>query len=175
MDKVHVYEIEIASCAAGDEVFEVGETAGAADGGGAELDGADVGLHVFFEDGGGLVGGEVRARGGVRFVGREEGFCAAFDQDGDVGVPVVVVEVGVDHEGGDVGEGLVELGAAVQTSVGSVGGVFAVFEEVAPAVLGGGVVDETTLAGTGSGWLRWVVVAGGEGAGAGGCGRGSGR
>jgi len=67
-----VDEVEGAGCAGGEEGFEVGEgeVAGVVgDAGGAELDGAGVGLQVLLVDGRGLGGGEVGVAGGFRGAG----------------------------------------------------------------------------------------------------------
>jgi len=59
-------------------------------------------------------------------------------------------------------ERLIELGASIPASIGSIGGVFAVVEEGAPAILSQAVVNEATFARTFPWRLGWIVVAGWE-------------
>ena len=56
-------------------------------------------------------------------------------------------------------EGFIELRAAIQTSIRSVGSIFAVVEKSAPASEGVAIIDETSLTGTRSWWLRWIIIA----------------
>ena len=132
---VDVDEVEGATCAGFDESFEVceaGRAAAVCYGWGAELYFAVIRLHVFLVNGDGVGDGEVGLAGVVGLVGSEQGFCTAFDQDWYGGVPLVIVEIAVDCNGGDVRERLIELVAAVNAPIRSIGRILASNKEFAP-------------------------------------------
>lgn len=105
----------------------------------------------------GLVNGRVW---GMTMIGdiRKHGLGAPLDQYGHSEVPIVIFKVRVNFYSWDVGEGLVELSAADDVPIRSVGGEMTANEKVTPAVLGIVIVAKSTLSGTGSGGLGWVVV-----------------
>lgn len=152
---MHVDEVKGAAVAGVEEVTEPGQSRGAAavgDGRGGELGLAGKGLHVVFIDGSGVGGREVGLAGAVGFVGGEEpGDAAGADEVLDLAHPVAVLQEPVDGEGGDKGDGAVEVdavaGCAGGAPVRAPAGVFAAFEEVTVGGLGVVVVDETAFIG----------------------------
>ena len=176
-----VDEVIGTACALAGEVVEVGQaclTAAVGNGRGAELDGAVVRLQEVSIYGDALrwrkvstgrtvwlvravdlvstVGGDTA---GWRLYSRKQSFGSTFDQDWNEVLPLVILQAGIDHDRGNVGEIGIDLIATNHASVGPVRDIRTSDVKVAPSNLGLGVVEKSPLAGTTSRGLGWVLIA----------------
>ena len=89
---------------------------------------------------------------------REQSFRSTFNQDWHEVVPLAILQLGIDGDGRNVREPVIDLIAANNIPVACVRDEGTMDEEIAPVHTGRGVIEEPTLAGATSRGLRWVGI-----------------